>query len=243
MKIKGIIFDFGNTLFPTDLDWPVIMEKAFKDLIDFLHSKKLNVPASFAETYKRIRKENYLKAREEHKEYTAIYSLKSALSEYGFYEVDPQILIEGVKVYFSLEEEIYRPFPDAEETLRILSEKGFKIGLISNATSGSLIRRIIMRNDLAKWFDIMITSADVRFRKPRPEIFNIVIDKWNIPAQEIVMIGDELETDILGAKNVGMKSILVTMKARERNNEYKDKIFPDAVVDKLGGVVQLIENM
>ena len=60
---------------------------------------------------------------------------------------------------------------------------------------------------LTPYFEKMITSESAGFKKPRKEIFSYSLKLTGAKLSESVMIGDDLQTDIKGAINIGMKSI------------------------------------
>ena len=53
----------------------------------------------------------------------------------------------------------------------------------------------------------MVNAEDVGFKKPDPRIFEFALDKAKARATESLMIGDDLEADILGAKNYGLEAL------------------------------------
>jgi putative hydrolase of the HAD superfamily len=62
------------------------------------------------------------------------------------------------------------------------------------------------------YFQAVITSASTGFKKPHPEIFDYAISKAQCEAKQCIMIGDDLEVDINGAKNVGIDAIFYNPK-------------------------------
>ncbi|MGN1134908.1 MAG: HAD family hydrolase [Oscillospiraceae bacterium] len=105
-----------------------------------------------------------------------------------------------------LETENYHIYPDAVQTLETLQSRGYKHFLLSNnypeldITMGKI--------GLAKYFDGMIISAQVGYDKPRHEIFEIALEKAGTP-ERCFMVGDNPQSDIKGAANIGIPAILV----------------------------------
>jgi putative hydrolase of the HAD superfamily len=76
-----------------------------------------------------------------------------------------------------------------------------------------------------------VISANVGVRKPNPHIFKIVLDYWQLPPDRVVMVGDMLGADILGAHNVGMRGVWATMQTeREANAAHVHTVVPDASI-------------
>lgn len=99
----------------------------------------------------------------------------------------------------------------AREALATLREREFRIGLICNTgvTPGWAIRRYFEELGILAHFDTLAFSNEERVRKPDPEIYRRVLGKLEVEAGQAVHIGDDVITDIHGAKSVGMRAILV----------------------------------
>jgi len=78
--------------------------------------------------------------------------------------------------------------------------------------------------------------------KPNANLFKLAVSSWGVSKSSIYVVGDDLDGDVLGAQNAGMKSILVkTGKFREENLE-NSKIVPDYILNSitdLSGLIQL----
>lgn len=103
------------------------------------------------------------------------------------------------------------------------------MGLVSNAKSDWAVRAILEKNDITKYFGSVITSASLRIRKPRPEIFTRTLSDLAVKPFDTVFVGDSLEADISGARRVGMRSIHVLRKPIEAAHQAE----PEATVTSL----------
>ncbi len=63
-------------------------------------------------------------------------------------------------------------------------------------------------SDLRKYFKKVITSEKAGVKKPDAKIFEYALEQANANIDESIMIGDDPEVDILGAKNIGMDQVL-----------------------------------
>lgn len=86
-------------------------------------------------------------------------------------------------------------------------ERGFKLGIISNAEGQ--IGRLLKHVNIHSKFDVVADSADVGFDKPHEGIFRFALDAVGSDAAKTVYVGDLYDTDIVGARNVGMTPVLV----------------------------------
>ena len=112
-----------------------------------------------------------------------------------------------------------KPFADVEPVLREL-KRDYKLCLISNTDSFSL-REIIEKYGLNKYFDIVILSYEVGLLKTDPKMFELALKKLKVKKDEVIMVGDSMESDIKGAQAAGIRAVLID---RQGKREYEDKI-------------------
>lgn len=96
-------------------------------------------------------------------------------------------------------------FEGALEILEYLQEK-YTLHIITNGFD-EVQHRKINQSGLSPFFRNIITSEAVGVKKPHPAIFEHALDTSGASAHSSMMIGDNYEADILGAKKVGMKTI------------------------------------
>jgi putative hydrolase of the HAD superfamily len=116
-----------------------------------------------------------------------------------------------------LEEAYSRPILDAmpvantgaREILGVLTERGLRLGLICNTgrTPGTMLRRVLERLGLAPFLRVFSFSDELERRKPHPEIFHRTLTALDVRPGEAVHIGDDVTTDVAGARGVGMRAI------------------------------------
>ena len=129
---------------------------------------------------------------------------KSYLS-LGLTEEQSKTATEKVRTII-LKKENYFLFDGAHETLEHLITKGHKNILLSNNFPD--LKQVTDALDLTRYFEHMVISGLTGYEKPHPKIFEIA--KALYPAEtEFYMIGDNINADIIGGKNAGMKTILV----------------------------------
>ena len=98
-------------------------------------------------------------------------------------------------------------YDDVEPVLRRLAEAGLKIGLISNTQRP--LDEFAAHFALDNLFSAAISSAELGFLKPHPAIFEAALAAVGEPAAAAVMVGDSVKADIEGARQAGMRAILV----------------------------------
>lgn len=100
-----------------------------------------------------------------------------------------------------------RLYPEAEEILRYLRDKGYLISVIANQGLGTEKR--LENWGIRKYFDSVTASAEEGVAKPDLEIFRRALNKAGCSAGNSVMIGDRLDNDIAPAKSLGMRTVWI----------------------------------
>ena len=103
--------------------------------------------------------------------------------------------------YFSL-------YDDVPETLELLHEQGFRLGLISN--THRCLASFQSHFELEGLISVALSSSEHGFMKPHPSIFRAALELMQVQAEDAVMVGDSLAHDVLGAQQAGMRGILLT---------------------------------
>jgi putative hydrolase of the HAD superfamily len=98
---------------------------------------------------------------------------------------------------------------DAGEVLEWLMKEKKQVGIICNTgmTPGTELRRFLSQAGVAKYFRVMVFSNEVGVRKPDGKIFNLTARALKATPREIVHIGDNLKTDVWGAKSAGFWAV------------------------------------
>jgi putative hydrolase of the HAD superfamily len=110
------------------------------------------------------------------------------------------------------------------------------MGVVSNAKSDWAVREIIRRRDIDGYFKTIVTSAAMKIRKPRSEIFKRALADLQVKPSETTFIGDSLSADVGGAKSMGMCAIHV----RRKPPEDVSLNVPDATVTNLSEIPGII---
>ena len=118
----------------------------------------------------------------------------------------------------------------AREILAHARSRGYKVGLICNTgtTPGRTIRVLLERLEMIDHFHFTTFSNELKIRKPDPRIFLHTLRQLKSKPENSAHVGDLIDVDVLGAKNVGMISV-------HYNPELipSDDISPDLAVTEL----------
>ena len=100
---------------------------------------------------------------------------------------------------------VWKLYPEVEEVLRSLQEKKFILGMVSNWDSRLL--KLCQGLGIDRYFDFKVISAVFGAAKPNPKIFEEALRKADVPAEEVIHVGDSLEDDVRGAHLAGIKAL------------------------------------
>ena len=126
--------------------------------------------------------------------------------------------------------------PFVQDVLESL-QKDYKLAIASNGER-LIWQDYLSRNNLLKYFDIVIFGEDVINPKPNPESFLKVADSLNVNPSEAVVVEDS-ESGFKAAKEAGMK--LVARKAK--HNKDKDFSLADYIVEDLREIPKIVERI
>ncbi len=104
----------------------------------------------------------------------------------------------------------YRPLPGAAELLERLDSAGVRMALLTNGPD-DMQRAALKALGFERRFRTVLVSGDrdVAARKPAPRIFALACTALEVTPEEAVMVGDDLDADVLGALDFGMAAVQV----------------------------------
>ena len=207
-EIKAIGFDLFNTLIYAN---PHTLDEALKRLVSSLIKDDINLdPEIFKSAHEKAAAQHIKQARQSGRETHNRFWISTALQDCG-YSIDPDdpIIARAVEKYFSAFPENCNLIPDTLEMLELL-KKHYHLGLLSNFTHASAALDIINTLKLRPFFQILLISGDLGWRKPHPNVFKELKERMGFRGEEMIYIGDDPEPDIIGAKTAGINPVWMT---------------------------------
>ena len=206
--VRAVFFDLGGTLLVLRRDRifrRVIQEEGWEATLERIHATYAGLEGWWLSTYSSrvLTPEQTVEAYRH-------------LDEKVFSSIFPdQAPTEAFRVsklvrrrWPELENEIpLRLYPDVEPTLAKLAEDGYHLGLISNAPADT--DRVVEALGLTTFLKSVVISGAVGHSKPNPEIFRIALREAGVAAAEAIHVGDVYEADVVGARNAGMRGLLI----------------------------------
>jgi len=117
---------------------------------------------------------------------------------------------EHIEAYYGRWEEMLGgPIDETVEIFRQLKESGnYKFYALTN-WSAELFPIALQRYDFLHWFDGRLVSGEEKMRKPFPEFFQLLLDRFHIKKEEAIFIDDNLR-NAEAAEKFGLKTIRFT---------------------------------
>jgi len=201
---RHLFFDLDRTLW----DFETNSKHALKEIFEVFNLGEF-IPHfyKFYYTYKNVNNELWVK-------YGKGKITKEELRNSRFFKTLKKFNVENLELsnklstaYIELSPIQKVLFPNAVSVLGSLKDEGYQLHIITNGFKE--VQYIKLANcGLIDFFDVIVCSEEVGKNKPNPEVFQHALRLANALPSQSVMIGDDLQVDILGASNVGMHTIL-----------------------------------
>lgn len=133
------------------------------------------------------------------------------LAEVGLSESERAGLAEACLERF-LHHDTWHLFPDALPVIRQLHARGYRLGIISNWEDW--LETVLVKREIASYFDPVVISGAVGYEKPDREIFELALERAGVAPTDAIHIGDNLEADIAGARAAGITPVLLDRSGR-----------------------------
>jgi len=199
--IRGIIFDLAGTLVWSDRGrmesgdaWSAtnhLRSRGFRGSADAL--------------WRAILEQRALSRQRVPEQGVVLEAIREAAASCGF-PLSDDLLLEAERAFFAPELGAASVIPGMREVVLGI-RPDVRVALFSNTTSHAYIESIVERIGLAGRLDPVMTSALCGYRKPHASGFDRILAAWGLLAPEVLMVGDEPESDIGGATALGMQTL------------------------------------
>jgi len=213
-KYKHIFFDLDHTLW----DFETNSKQALRQIFEEQKLSERGIPSyeKFHSVYLPINDRYWARYHNQivSKEKLRLGRFYDTLKEF---KIDDAALAEKMaQGYIDISPKMTALFADAVDVLKYLQSR-YTLHLITNGFAE--VQWIKIENSgLKPFFEHIIVSEEVGTQKPDKAIFEIAMERAKTNAAESIMIGDNYNTDIVGARNAGMDQIFFNPK-RNRKRE------------------------
>lgn len=211
-RYQNLFFDLDHTLWDFDAN-------AKDSLIELYDSFELSSKAinSFEEFYQVYLVHNGILWSRFEKGYISIDELKWKRmwrTLLDFKIADEALAKEMSHSFLELLPTKSKVFDYTFEILEYLKTRGYRLHLLSNGFEKTQHEKL-RNSNLASYFDKIITSEGSNSMKPKKEIFDFALRVSESTIGNSIMLGDNVDADIAGAKNAGMDAVFVNHTSRE----------------------------
>ncbi len=213
-KYRHLFFDLDRTLW----DFDKSAAETFEDIYNKykLLERGIKTVEDFHRVYthhNNILWEEYRHGRIEKK---VLSNLRYFLTLQDFGIEDEKLAADLGKDYLEISPRKVNLFPNAISVLNYLSPR-YTLHLITNGFSEVQETKLRV-SGLGEYFRTVITSEEAGVKKPNPAIFYFALKKADADIDDSLMIGDDFEVDIVGAKNVGIDQVLFDPEQKYQQN-------------------------
>lgn len=226
MNITGIIFDYGGTIDTNSRHWAEVLWEAYET-----HQVPVSKTA-FRSAYvfgeRALAKNPYITPNHTFRELLHIKAelqIGALVEEGALSKENPNLTLYAKQIAETCYEYVLRVLEKSRPVVEELS-KQYKLVLVSNFYGN--IETILKEFSLENYFSTIIESAVVGVRKPDPAIYQLGVDAMQMPAENILVVGDSFSKDVVPAKTVGCK--VAWLSGEGWGDEEIDPTLPDITI-------------
>lgn len=231
MIVKGIVFDINGTL--TDIRTDESLDEVYRVISNFLSYQGIALaPNVVKDLYFQIMKEQRSSNGMRHPEFDAIAIFREIVMRHStdFTRGLPSEKLEQLPIFLA---EVYRAatrlrlqrYPGVADTLCHLQPK-YRLAIVSDGQSAYAIPELNAVG-LSGYFDPIIVSGDLGYRKPDERLFAAALDAMKMSPSEVLYVGNDMYRDVYGAQKLGMKTVF--FKSNQGVQE-KEGVNPDYII-------------
>ncbi len=223
-RIKGILFDFGETIIDFGrVDLPALFKRGTELAYEYLTAGGHRLPPfkKYLHTQLRAVRWNIFKSRITRSEFNALDVIRRISDGQGL-QLDHEHVIELAALWYEPLRQCASVEPGVREMLQQFRRDDLTLGVISNTfVPGHVLDRHLAQEHLLELLPVRIYSCDVKYRKPDPRIFQIALETAHLTPQQAIFVGDSLWADIRGANRAGLTSVLKDPLGRHQDKRIK----------------------
>ncbi len=212
MTYRHLFFDLDHTLWDFDTNARLTLQDLYETLA--LRERGVSEFEKFHQNYLLHNQQLWAKYRNGRISQATLRVRRMELALLDF-KIADKALSEKMSIQF-LEKLPSRNtlFPYTIEILDYLTKKNYRLHLITNGFE-EVQHHKIRHAGLEKYFREVITSEGSNSLKPEKAIFDFALRAAGATAAESIMLGDDLETDIIGAYRAGLDQVYVNHTGKE----------------------------
>jgi len=235
MKYKDLFIDFDDTLYDTHDNAVIALSETFEA---FHLERFFPDPQVFYDAYWLANIDlwtRYSKG-EITRDYLIVERFRRPLSEGRGLEVTEAFCLEMSDKFLEFCSSKPGVVEGAHELMDYLKGKGYRMHMCSNGFHEVQYKKLDA-SGLRDYFDTIVLSEDAGVNKPSKAFFDYALKMSGATPKATLMIGDNLQTDILGALNAGINALLFN---RWQADVKECPQVPTFVVDSLRDIMGIL---
>jgi putative hydrolase of the HAD superfamily len=126
------------------------------------------------------------------------------------------VVARADELLFGEGSEVFRLYEDTQPCLERLRAAGYRMAVVSNWDNS--LHRTLRMFGLTPYFEHVVASLEEGVEKPDPRLFQIVLERAGVRAADVLHVGDSPLDDWQGAKNAGMRALVIDRDADSRTD-------------------------
>ncbi|MEM3736595.1 MAG: HAD family hydrolase [Candidatus Bathyarchaeia archaeon] len=122
-------------------------------------------------------------------------------------------------------------------------KSNYKLGVVSNTDTKTEedVRRILRKLGIEDYFDTVVVSKDIGYRKPDVRIFSIALERLRLKPEEALMVGNRTDVDIKGGKALGMMTVLIDWNNEPRKEPLPAEENPTYTINSIDELLKILQ--
>ena len=226
MRVDGLIFDFGNTLFPWSEEQSLRLFEGLEPVFREACGPMENFAAEAKRQSNAMQRE---RDATDFREPTVRCLVERMCPDHADDELVDRVTARLHETFVSL-----CRMPDGlRATLEELG-RDRPLALLSNYLLTESVEEVLERDEVRDCFEHVEVSATRGFRKPHPEPFEAVREALGTPMERTMMVGDTFFADIVGGHRAGLLTALTQQYAQGPTSDPRaPEVKPDLVIQHL----------
>jgi len=219
-KYKHLFFDLDNTLWDFEKNSNLAMQEVFRRF--YVPSDKIDFNVFFRcySTHNHLLWESYRNKGITKKELTR-KRFQNTFDDLGIKGIDAEEMNADYLEEMPKQEKLVDGVP---EVLDYLRKKRYQLFIITNGFKEVQYKKLV-NTGIAGYFVKIFVSEDVKAPKPSTAIFEYAIKSSNARKSQSLMVGDDWETDIMGAQKYGIDSAYLNNSGYKGKADIGDQIY------------------
>lgn len=135
-------------------------------------------------------------------------------------------------------------FPEAQEVLHELFNRGYRLGIVSNTVSSFEVPGILEDMGLSGCFDVVLLSCVEGIRKPDPAFLKLAVERMEIDPGKCVYVGNKLDRDVDSSRKAGYAKSFILLDSKDHDQLSDDPaLTPDQYLENLKDLLHIFPKL